>query len=167
MLNRTITFSGFGSLQSGGQNDSVFFKPGGSLTGNLDGGPGADTLYYQAGMLTGSDVIDLPAHIAPRVTGQALNIESSGTFSALTITNPGQLSIQVDAPLTPVAIAVSGGSGAKTFSATGLPTGVAIDPATGVIAGTNTTEFYSATIVVTVTDDTGSASASSAAWTRR
>lgn len=158
VLNRTITFSGFGSLQSGSQNDSIVFKPGGSLTGNLDGGPGTDTLYYQAGMLTGSDVINLPAHIAPRVTGQALNIESSGTFSALTIANPGTLSVQVDAPLTPVTIAVSGGSGTKTFSATGLPSGVAIDPATGVIAGTNTTEFYSATVVVTVTDDTGSAS---------
>jgi hypothetical protein len=164
VLNRTITFSGFGSLQSGSQDDSIFFKPGGSLTGNLDGGPGTDTLYYQAGMLTGSDVINLPAHLAPRVAGQALNIESTSTFSALTITNPGQLSVQVDAPLTPVTIAVSGGSGAETFSATGLPTGVAINPATGVIAGTNTTEFYSATVVVTVTDDTGSAS-TSFAWT--
>ncbi len=42
VLNRTITFSGFGNLQSGNQNDSIFFKPGGSLTGNLDGGPGTD-----------------------------------------------------------------------------------------------------------------------------
>ncbi len=156
-LNRTIAFSGFGSLQSGNQNDNIFFKTNGSLTGNLDGGPGTDTLYYQAGMLTGSDVINLPAHIAPRVTGQALNIESSNTFNALTVTNPGNKNIQVDAPVN-FAIPATGGFGTKVFIATGLPAGVTIDPATGIISGTNTTEFYSANVVVTVTDDTGSVS---------
>ena len=134
------------------------FQAGGTLSGNLDGGPGTDTLYYQTGMLTGSDVINLPADIAPRVSGQALNIESTNTFGALTISNPGSLLVQVDAPLTPVTITATGGAGTKMFSATGLPTGVAIDPATGVISGTNTTEYYSANVVVTVTDDTGSVS---------
>src|SRR5262249_38996289 len=99
VLNRTVVFSGFGSLQSGNQNDNIFFKPGGSLTGNLDGGPGVDTLYYQAGMLTGSDVINLPGHIAPRVSGQALNLESSSSFNAFTVTNPGDLRVQVNAPV--------------------------------------------------------------------
>ena len=65
--------------------------------------------------------------------------------------------------MTPVTITSTGGSGTKTFSATGLPTGVAINPSTGVISGTNRTDFYAASVVVTVTDDTGSVS-TSFAW---
>ena len=65
--NRTVSFSGMKNLVSGSANDNFLFKPGGSLAGNLDGGPGTDGIYYTSGMLTGSDVIDLPNHIAPRI----------------------------------------------------------------------------------------------------
>ena len=156
-LDRTTAFSHFGNLQGGSQSDNFFFKSAGSLSGNLDGGPGTDTLYYQAGMLTGSDVIDLPDHIAPRVAGQALNLESSNTFNLLTLTNPGSQSIQVNTPVN-LALTSTGGFGTKTFVATGLPTGVTINASTGLISGANMTDSYSATIAVTVTDDTGSVS---------
>ncbi len=163
-LDQTTSFSHFGNLQGGSQNDNFFFKTAGSLSGNLDGGPGTDTVYYQAGMLTGSDVIDLPDHIAPRVAGQALNLEASdSSYSLLTLSNPGPQSIQVNTPVN-LSLTSTGGFGAKTFSATGLPPGVTINTSTGVISGTNTTDSYSATIAVTVTDDTGSVS-TSFSWT--
>jgi hypothetical protein len=157
VLDRTIAFTHFGNLQGGSLSDSFFFQPAGSLSGNLDGGPGTDALYYQAGMLTGSDVINLPAHIAPRVSGQALNIESSSPFNALTISNPGQQNIQVNRSIT-LPIVSTGGFGTKLFSATGLPPGVTINSSTGVISGTNTIESYFASVVVTVADDTSSVS---------
>ncbi len=62
--------------------------------------------------------------------------------------------------MNPVTITATGGSGTKTFSETGLPPGVSINSSTGVISGTNTTDSYSATVMVTVTDDTGSVSTS-------
>ncbi len=159
-LNQTITFSGMHSIVSGSQNDTILFKPTGLLAGNLDGGAGIDTLYYQNGMLTGTDVIDLPSRIAPRVTGQALNLESSGSYSALTITNPGSLSSQAGTPMTPVDFSSASGFGQKTFTATGLPDGILINSLTGVLSGTPLTENQFTNIAVTVTDDTGSASAS-------
>ena len=79
-LNRNISFTGFASLLGGSQSDSFFFKPGGTLAGDLDGGGGTNTLSYQAGMLGGSEIIDLPNHIAPRIAGSVLNIQGSNTF---------------------------------------------------------------------------------------
>ena len=77
-FDRIHSFSGIRNIVSGSANDSILFKTAGSLAGNLDGGAGTDSVNYQNGMLTGSDVIDLPNHIAPRVAGQALNLETSG-----------------------------------------------------------------------------------------
>ena len=39
-------------------------------------------------------------------------------------------------PITPVTIQVTGGGGTRTVSATGLPTGLSIDPRSGVVSGT-------------------------------
>lgn len=159
-LNETITFTGMRSVVSGSQNDTILFKPTGSLAGNLDGGAGVDTLYYQNGMLTGADVINLPNRIAPRVAGQALNLESSSSFSALTMTRPADQTRQIGAPITPIPIITAGGFGTKRFTAIGLPNGISIDAQTGVLSGTPLTENQSTFITVTAADDSGSASVS-------
>ena len=164
-LNRNISFTGFASLLGGSQNDSFFFKPGGTLAGDLDGGGGTNTLYYQTGMLGGSEVIDLPNHRAPRIAGMVLNIQGSNTFPAQTISTPGDLISgtyylrERGGQVSPVTVTSSGGFGTKVYSAVGLPSGVAIDPQTGAITGFNNNDTYFAQVVVSVTDDTGTVSA--------
>lgn len=77
----------------------------------------------------------------------------------LAVTIP-QLRGVAGAPMTPVTISATGGAPSYTFSATGLPPGVSIDPAKGVINGTPATAGRF-DVRITVTDAAGfSASAS-------
>lgn len=77
----------------------------------------------------------------------------------LTITNPGRQLTATGAPVRLATIKASGGAAGNTlrYQATGLPDGLSIDTATGVISGKSTVGG-SSTVEVTVTD--GSASAS-------
>src|SRR6185312_3341837 len=43
-----IQFSNFENLVGGAGNDTFKFLPGGSISGNVDGGAGTDTLDYSA-----------------------------------------------------------------------------------------------------------------------
>ncbi|GAA2483137.1 M4 family metallopeptidase [Streptomyces longisporus] len=83
--------------------------------------------------------------------------------SGVTVTNPGSQSSTVG---TAVSLQISAGStnsGALTYAATGLPTGLSINSSTGVISGTPTTAgTYSTT--VTVTDSTGATGTASFTW---
>ncbi|MFO0911592.1 MAG: MBG domain-containing protein [Pirellulales bacterium] len=164
VLSQFVTFSGMKNIVSGSGNDKFYFSPAGSLAGNLDAGAGTDTIYYQAGMLTGSDVIDLPNQRAPRVSGgtagHAFNLESSGTTAPLVVTKPADVVTQVFKPFGPLAISATGGDGTRQFSATGLPDGIVLDTTTGVLSGTPTTELQFTTITITVVDATGAASTS-------
>ncbi len=165
-LNSNVVVRAVPNLRGGSDHDACSIGQGfnstGSLTGNLDGGPGNDSLYYLKGTLNG--VIDLPNHTAPRIAGQTLNIEQTGTFSSLTISNQGPVRARILVPMTPVTINAIGGFGQKRFSATGLPTGISIDSLTGVISGTPTEENYAATAIVSVADDSATRSIGFA-WT--
>jgi subtilase family serine protease len=93
---------------------------------------------------------------------QALCADRSDTVS---VTTPGAQTSTVG---TPVSVQVSASSSANeplTYSATGLPAGLVIDPSTGVISATPTTAGTSS-VTVTATD-TGdhSASTQAFAWT--
>ncbi|MGW5055285.1 S8 family serine peptidase [Actinokineospora sp. NPDC004072] len=79
-----------------------------------------------------------------------------------TITDPGQ---QQDVIGTPVSLQLSAAGGATpyTWSATGLPTGLSINSATGLISGTPTVaDAYSVT--ATVTDSRGGSDSTSFTW---
>ena len=157
-LNSIFSYSRFANLHGGSGSDDFTFMLGGSVTGDVDAGDGIDTAHYSPGVLTGSETINLAAGILPKVSGHALNFEAVETQAALAVINPGQQSSQKGTTITPLTIHTTGGSGVKSFSATGLPPGLSIDSQTGIISGTisdsaSTTADYIST--VSVHDNTG------------
>jgi hypothetical protein len=71
----------------------------------------------------------------------------------------GELPEQVNLPVT----AVDSAGNAITYSATGLPPGLSIDPATGLISGTITSD-HDGTVTVTASDATGASATVSFTW---
>jgi hypothetical protein len=88
----------------------------------------------------------------------------SGTGNMVTVTNPGNQTTQVtDAVSLQVQASDSASGQTLTYSATGLPTGLSINPSTGLISGTVTaTGTFSVT--VTATDTTGASGSASFSW---
>ncbi|MGW2712088.1 M4 family metallopeptidase, partial [Streptomyces sp. NPDC001356] len=84
--------------------------------------------------------------------------------SGVTVTNPGSQSSTVGTAVSLQLQASSTNSGALTYSASGLPTGLSVSSSTGVISGTPTTAgTYSTT--VTVKDSTGATGTAAFTWT--
>jgi Glycosyl hydrolase family 48/Cellulose binding domain/Putative Ig domain len=87
------------------------------------------------------------------------------TGNKVTVTNPGNQTGTVGTAASLQIQATDSASGQTlTYSATGLPTGLTISPATGLISGTPTTAAtYS--VAVTATDTTGASGSASFTWT--
>src|SRR5579863_485550 len=80
-------------------------------------------------------------------------IVPSATSGPLTITGPASLPAgTVSIAYPPTAISATGGTPPYTWSATGLPPGLSIDPNAGTISGTPTTAGTYSSVTVTVTD---------------
>jgi len=89
----------------------------------------------------------------------------AGTGNTVTVTNPGAQSATVGMPASLQIVASSSGAGQTlTYAATGLPAGLAINSATGLVSGTPTTAATSTT-TVTATDTTGASGSASFSWT--
>ena len=97
--------------------------------------------------------------------GAALGQDLCGArATAVTVTNPGNQSGGVGDSVS-LPIQASDATGATlSYSATGLPAGLSIDPSTGVISGTTTTPS-STTVTVTVTDADHATGSASFSWT--
>lgn len=76
-----------------------------------------------------------------------------GEPAPLTVTEPADSTGAVGQRIVPIDLAASGGTAPYTWTATGLPAGLSIDPDAGVITGTPTTTGTS-TVTVTATDAT-------------
>ena len=82
----------------------------------------------------------------------------------IAVTNPGARTSALGSPLSLQIQASDTGSGAQlTYAAYGLPPGLAINPATGLISGTPTTPG-SYTVTVAATDATSASGATAFAW---
>jgi endoglucanase len=90
---------------------------------------------------------------------------TAATGNTVTVTNPGTQATTVG---TAVSLAIkatdSGSSQTLTYSATGLPAGLAISSSTGAITGTPTTVGTSS-VVVTAKDGTGASGSATFSWT--
>ncbi|MEM7126668.1 MAG: putative Ig domain-containing protein [Chloroflexota bacterium] len=80
------------------------------------------------------------------------------------LTNPGDQTHHVGESTSLPLSAIDADGHVLTFGATGLPTGLAIDSATGIIAGTPTTEGTSS-VTITVDDGNGGTDNATFAWT--
>ena len=82
----------------------------------------------------------------------------------VTVTSPGAQSSKTGTAVSVAVKASSSAGSALSYSATGLPAGLTIKPATGVISGTPTTAGTS-TVTVVATDAAGSTRGASFTWT--
>ncbi|WP_346164734.1 M4 family metallopeptidase [Streptomyces graminearus] len=111
---------------------------------------GANSAQY-AGVGNAFAGINVGSHITPPSNG-------------VTVTNPGSQSSTVGTAVSLQVQASSTNSGALTYSASGLPTGLSINSSTGVISGTpSAAGSYSTT--VTVKDSTGATGTATFSWT--
>src|SRR4030095_5798572 len=91
----------------------------------------------------------------------------AGSGNTVTVTNPGSQTATVG---TPVSVQIqarsSGANQTLTYSATGLPAGLTINAATGLVSGTPTTA-QSYTTTVTAKDTTGATGSARLRWSVR
>ncbi|MDI1466420.1 serine protease, partial [Catellatospora sp. KI3] len=114
--------------------------------------------YWFTTCLNASRAIDLT------VSGCLLP-KPPGTGNTVTVTNPGNQSSVVGTAVNLQISASSSGSGQTlTYSATGLPAGLAINASTGKITGTPTTA-QTTTVTVTAKDTTNATGTASFSWT--
>ncbi|MFJ8442643.1 putative Ig domain-containing protein [Kitasatospora griseola] len=95
----------------------------------------------------------------------AILTHGGGTTNTVTVTNPGSQSGTVGTAASLQIRATDSASGQTlTYAATGLPAGLSINSATGLISGTPTAAGTSS-VTVTATDTTGAAGSTSFGWT--
>jgi hypothetical protein len=125
-------------------------------TGTNSGAFAAGTGYDMASGLGSPIGSALPA---------ALCSHSGSGGSSITLTNPGSQTTTVGVTASVQVQATDSASGAAlSYSASGLPAGLAIDPASGLISGVPT-RAGSSTATVTASDTGGAARSVSFAWT--
>jgi len=94
---------------------------------------------------------------------------TSSSNNTITVTNPGTQTNNTGTAITPLQIVATDTDTSQvlTYSATGLPAGLSINPSTGVISGTPTTASTGSpfSVTVTVTDTSGASGSATFNWT--
>ncbi len=124
---------------------------------------------------TGGGIEDQAVHIHFTGTSPAQDLylavtvcNASSSSNTITVTNPGAQTNTAGTAITPLQIVATDTDTSQvlTYSATGLPTGLSINPTTGVISGTPTTTTGSPfSVTVTVTDTSGASGSATFTWT--
>lgn len=143
---------------------------GKALTYKASGLPAGLAIDSSSGLITGTPTsvgvssVTVTATDTGGVSGKASFTWTVDVSSAtVTVDNPGDQTGTVGTPADLQIDASDTDGGALTYSATGLPTGLTIDPDTGEISGTPTT-VEASTVEVTATDETGPTGSTSFAW---
>lgn len=134
----TLVFTGTGTLPTG----LSFNARNGAITGTPVDATGQGTDYIIS-VSDGTQSSSYTAHI--------------NVFTSITIAS-GTISGEVGAPITPYTPSSSGGHGTRQFSVLtgGLPTGLSLDPNTGIISGSPITTESDKLVTFIGEDDTGS-----------
>jgi prepilin-type N-terminal cleavage/methylation domain-containing protein len=141
-------------------------------TWSATGLPTGLSINTNTGEITGTPVVlDAGRTLTVRVTvSDADHLTATTTFTwqivpALVVTVAPQTTT-VGSLVSLATNIATGGSGTYTWSATELPAGLTLNPATGAVTGRPTTvKVY--TVVYTVTDEIGSSTSATAVWTVR
>jgi hypothetical protein len=146
--------------------------PGQTLTYAATGLPAGLAINATTGLISGTpttaanNTVTVTATDAAGTAGSATflwNI-SGGTGPTVTVTNPGPQAGTVGTAASLQINATDSAAGQTlSYSATGLPAGLAINATTGLISGTPATAASNA-VTVTVTDTTGASGSASFAW---
>ncbi|HEX3964335.1 MAG TPA: protein kinase [Trebonia sp.] len=140
---------------SASRSTSVTYHWSSGKGGTVTAGPGgvgvSDNVTSGNPPWNGSDTLTVTS---PSSKSASTNLSSTCTYSTLSVTNPGDQSVNLDVPFS-VQVQASGGDGHYTFSwsspRNNLPKGLSINPSTGLISGTpQQGEDY--ILIVTVTD---------------
>jgi hypothetical protein len=126
------------------------------VTYSLVGSPANISINSNTGLVTVSSGATYQTITVRATDPFGMSADVSCLLNILTLNNPGAQSWTVGVAVSLQLVAL-GGSGTKTYSASGLPTGVTLNTGTGLISGTPTTATTSS-ITATVTDSSGSTS---------
>jgi hypothetical protein len=141
---------------------TLSFADNGSLPPGL-------TIDADTGTISGTPTTAGTSSVTITVTdsdGFAAEVTFNWTITnTVSVSSPGNQSNPSGTAISPLSIGASDSSATATltYSATGLPDGLSIDPGTGAITGTPTTAG-SSSVTVTATDDAGFAGSAGFTW---
>lgn len=163
------------SAQSGVVGTAVELKnsaEGGTApyTWSATGLPAGLAIASSTGTITGTPTTAGTSNVTVTATDRAGRTGSAtfswtlttGTGTAPVLVNPGNQVVYIGKPVS-LALQVTGGTRPYAFRATGLPAGLSVGPATGVITGSPTNWGFGGS-TITVTDAAGKSSSVNVTW---
>lgn len=143
--------------ESGAIPSGLVFADHGGGTASISGKPGATS----GGRYLVTITVD-NGRASP--SSQTLEITVNDPPSLVAVAEPGNLSDYVNAPIAPLHSSETNGIAPVTWSATGLPSGLRVDPSSGAVAGTPTTPCK-CSVTLKATDVDGNVGRATFTWT--